>query len=119
MSRLFFLFLFLPLFCSIDVVRAQGLPVGGYMSVYATDDAIVKKSIKDCFRSEVSLPERCIKVVKVTPFAVRASNGRLYCHYEASPVLNPPLKQGYGNSKLISVCTSRGWADQLRKGSNL
>jgi len=114
MSLLSFLFLFLPLFYAGNVVRAQGLPVGGYESVWATDDAIVKRSITDCFRSEVSRPERCIKVVKVTSFAVRA-NGRLYCHYSASPILNPPLKDGYGYSKLISVCTSRGWADKYRQ----
>jgi len=85
------------------------------MATYGTDDAIRKSSSKDCFRSEVSFPERCIKVVKVTSFAVRASNGRLYCHYGLTPVLSPPLKGGYGRNKIVSVCTSRGWADQYQR----
>lgn len=85
------------------------------MSTYGTDDAIVKRTVKDCFRSEVSYPKTCIKVSKITPFAVRAPNGRLYCHYSASPVLNPPLKEGYGRNKLVSVCTSQGWADRYQQ----
>jgi len=103
------------LFFMGSTAYAQENPVGYYESVHGMDGLIRKSSFNDCFRSEVSFPERCIKVVKVTSFAVRASDGQLYCHHGLTPVLNPPLKGGYGRNMFKSVCTSRGWVDQYMR----
>jgi hypothetical protein len=85
------------------------MPSGYYLSVYGSDDALLKRQ-GGCFASAVFRSNQCIKGVNpVNKFAVEY-RGKIYCHKVLAPVVDRPLKDAYDrNSSIESICSIRGW----------